>query len=151
MADIQHQFIHCVIKTNLLIEAVTRSDSDIVVPYGLVTQTAPLPPSVEGAIAEYGVANTHLANKEPRAAWFVSHCHTESHREQYVTQLQQFYPVDIYGSCGELQCTREEGSKCWEMVEQRYKYYLAFENSVCADYVTEKLFDALKVRNKDRS
>ena len=64
-----------------------------------------------------------------------------------MAQLQKFFPVDIYGACGEMECVREEGDKCWEMVEQKYKYYLAFENSLCGDYVTEKLFDAMKVKS----
>lgn len=30
------------------------------------------------------------------------------------------------------------------MVERDYMFYLAFENSICADYVTEKFFNAMK-------
>jgi len=36
------------------------------------------------------------------AAWFVSHCHTSSQREKYVTELQKYIDVDIFGYCGEL-------------------------------------------------
>lgn len=32
-------------------------------------------------------------------------------------------------------------TKCYEMLEKDYKFYLAFENSNCVDYITEKLFE----------
>ena len=95
---------------------------------------------LETAIAEFGLANTHLAGKEQnKAAWFVSHCYTASNREKYVAQLQKFYPVEIYGACGEFKCDRVLGAECWMMVEQKYKYYLAFENSLCRDYCKDSL------------
>ena len=126
--------------------AFCRTDSDFFLPYGFLSQKKELPEDLDTAIAEFGLSHTHLVGeKEAKAAWFVSHCETESRREKYVAQLQQFYPVEIYGACGEFECKREMGGECWQMVEQKYKYYLAFENSVCGDYVTEKLFDALKV------
>ena len=76
-------------------------------------------------------------------AWFASNCPTRNRREEYVRQLSQFIPVDIYGSCGNLTCGRDNKSLCLEMLRADYKFYLAFENSLCPDYVTEKLFQTL--------
>ena len=36
----------------------------------------------------------------------VSNCVTNSEREDYVDDLSNFIPVDIYGYCGKLKCTR---------------------------------------------
>lgn len=49
--------------------------------------------------------------------------------------------VDIYGKCGDLKCSRDAMDKCYEMLQTDYKFYLAFENSNCVDYITEKLFE----------
>ena len=58
--------------------------------------------------------------------------------------LQKYLTVDIYGKCGRLTCTREDESVCHKMLEHNYKFYLSFENSICDDYVTEKLFKVLR-------
>ena len=70
-------------------------------------------------------------------AWLVSHCSTQSKRELLVKTLQRYIPVDIYGKCGKP-CP--EGLDCRAYVAANYKFYLAFENSLCTEYVTEKLF-----------
>lgn len=81
-------------------------------------------------------------NKSKLVAWFVTNCDTPIRRENYVTQLRKFIPVDIYGSCGNLKCIKNS-TGCYEMLRRDYKFYLAFENSWCPDYVTEKFYRPL--------
>ena len=47
--------------------------------------------------------------------------------------------MDIYGACGNLTCLRKDG-EFFDMLKKEYKFYLAFENSNCKEYITEKFF-----------
>jgi alpha-1,3-fucosyltransferase len=83
-----------------------------------------------------------LANRTKLIAWFNSHCSTHSQREDYVKQLAELVPVDIYGKCGHLKCLPWMDPRC-DVLLEKYKFYLALENSLCPDYVTEKFYRAL--------
>lgn len=83
-----------------------------------------------------------IAGKKKFAAWFVSHCETLSNREGLTRSLQKYVNVDVFGACGTLKCPHNS-SKCDRMIDTDYKFYLAFENSLCLDYVTEKFYNAL--------
>ena len=50
--------------------------------------------------------------------------------------------MDIYGGCGHLYCGSTD--QCMKMLREDYKFVLAFENSLCTDYVTDKLYSALE-------
>lgn len=80
--------------------------------------------------------------KTKKVAWFAKRCTSQSKREIYVKKLQKHIPVDIYGRCG-IKC--DYGSKCYNNVAKDYVFYLAFENSLCQDYVTEKVIDAFRM------
>ncbi|XP_065556756.1 alpha-(1,3)-fucosyltransferase C-like isoform X1 [Artemia franciscana] len=82
--------------------------------------------------------------KKKGVAWMVSNCVTPSGREDYVQELRRHIPVDVYGKCGTNNCPKQHKKKCYEMIERDYKFYLSFENSLCKDYVTEKLFNILQ-------
>ncbi|XP_060079877.1 alpha-(1,3)-fucosyltransferase C-like [Ylistrum balloti] len=109
---------------------VHRRDSDIFAPYG----------SFARRTSKY---DTHVppfvwTSKEKMAAWFVSNCDAQSRRQEYVRLLQRDVHVDIYGSCGNMTCPKSSSSNCLYQLHKKYRYYLAFENSLCEDYITEK-------------
>ena len=77
-----------------------------------------------------GASNIKLKPKiHQKAAWLVSNCHTHSKREQYVEELQKYFPVDIYGKCGTHSCADEKN--CHKYIGENYMFYLSFENSIC--------------------
>ena len=98
----------------------------------------------------------YAQGKRRLVSWFASSrsCKSHSGREFYVKQLQEYIDVDIYGSCGPFKCGvqktlrnpyKVEHDDCYFLVSVGYKFVLAFENSICEDYVTEKLYNNLKL------
>ena len=45
-----------------------------------------------------------ISKKTKGVAWIVSNCHSSGGREDYVTELKKYIPVDVYGRCGTLKC-----------------------------------------------
>jgi hypothetical protein len=76
-----------------------------------------------------------------QVAWLVSNCRESNNRQKYAHELQKYIPVDIYGKCGTMKCPRSKENKCLEMLDRDYKFYLAFENANCKDYITEKFLE----------
>ncbi|KAK2152927.1 hypothetical protein LSH36_314g00003 [Paralvinella palmiformis] len=85
-----------------------------------------------------------LKNKSKTVAWFVSNCWAPSARMEYARRLSHYVDVGVFGNCGNLTCAK--GNKtCIEQVSGTYMFYLAFENSFCRDYATEKVFRTLQL------
>jgi alpha-1,3-fucosyltransferase len=82
------------------------------------------------------------SNRTKSVAWFVTNCKTPSLRENYFRQLAKFIAVDIYGGCGPLKCVPPQSRQCDRLLDD-YKFYIAAENSICPDYLTEKFYRAL--------
>ena len=95
------------------------------------------------------IAKTHsnpinfAQGKSKMAVWFVSACTSMSSRNEHVDRLKLFVDVDVFGRCGTKQCSRSDPVECRKMAGQDYKFYLALENSLCTDYVSEKFFGPL--------
>ncbi|XP_012282083.1 alpha-(1,3)-fucosyltransferase C [Orussus abietinus] len=131
-----------------------RRDSDLMRPYGIfrmVSGNHVMPPHIPAQWQDVSKdkvpedAKIAFSGKTKLAAWFVSNCATSSKREDLAKELKNFMDVDIYGRCGTLECSRDNSSACQRMLDKDYFFYFAFENSLCPDYVTEKVFNAMQV------
>ena len=88
------------------------------------------------------------SNKEAkhRGAFVSSNCGALTPRLKVAQIISEKIPIDIYGKCnpnkswpkcGEKECTKIQ-------LLQRYKLYLAFENGINENYVTEKIHDGYR-------
>lgn len=88
--------------------------------------------------------------RRPRALWFISHCMQDnrypvlSARIPYALELSKHFPIDVY--------TKKQNCKEWlrplirtspEPKLDDYAFYLAFENNLCGDYVSEKFWKVI--------
>ncbi|XP_064487414.1 alpha-(1,3)-fucosyltransferase C-like [Ornithodoros turicata] len=114
-----------------------RADSDISVAYGVLKRR-----QNRKAMA---LASKRLwKEKNKTAVWVVSNCASNSGREGFVKELQRYIDIDIYGRCGTHECPIDSYDACFRKFESEYYFWLALENALCRDYVTEKLFSALQ-------
>jgi hypothetical protein len=111
-------------------------------------------PCVYPSWREYGsFRRMNSADGMTRGACLYIASNPVRHRDDYVRELMRHIPVDCLGRC--LNNHRIEGfvtgSDRWARgglqsilpVLDAYPFYLAFENSIAEDYVTEKVFHAL--------
>ncbi|XP_064480410.1 glycoprotein 3-alpha-L-fucosyltransferase A-like isoform X2 [Ornithodoros turicata] len=118
--------------------ATYRRDSVIVTPY---EKFVPFDAPVKKLTLN---GRNFAKNKTKLVAWFVSDCRTPNMRMEYAKELAKYVQVDIYGSCGPLKCPHAMSEQCFRMLDEEYKFYLAFESVNCRDYITEKLYNALR-------
>jgi hypothetical protein len=78
--------------------------------------------------------------KDKKVAWFVSNKHAKNKRWEYALELSKHIQVDIYSPNGPFNCSKQQSSDCFYLLNKHYKFYLSFENSNCRHYITEKLF-----------
>ncbi|KAK6174086.1 hypothetical protein SNE40_017429 [Patella caerulea] len=110
-----------------------REDSDIFASYGIVRRKLPS--------ELYNRDLDAIVKAKPKKfVALISHCGTEGKRLEYIQLLQKHIQIDIYGGCGPLKWSRSDDKGFMHMVNSTYKFYLAFENSFCDDYISEKAY-----------
>lgn len=124
--------------------ATYRRDSDFVTPYEKFVSYRELRnyPNLVGKMVGTSTKRNKTdfsKGKSKLVGWFVSNCFTSNRRSLFAQELAKYIKVDIYGGCGPLKCPRFS-AKCTDLLNNDYKFYLAFENSNCRDYITEKFF-----------
>ncbi|XP_075423866.1 4-galactosyl-N-acetylglucosaminide 3-alpha-L-fucosyltransferase FUT5-like [Ascaphus truei] len=100
-----------------------RADSDIFIPYGWLEK-------------HDGSQNFSIPVKTKLVAWAVSNWKPHYRRVQYYEELKKHIHIDRYGR-NQMSLPRGKHTE----ILSTYKFYLAFENSIHEDYITEKLWD----------
>lgn len=112
-----------------------RPDSDFPISYGIYKdydEESQRPSNLQNRRKNWAHGKTKLA------AWIASNCKGPSWpRALFVKNLSRHMDVDMFGKCGDKKCP--PGASCFEVLRS-YKFYLAFENSRCSDYITEKMW-----------
>ena len=88
----------------------------------------------------------YAQEKTGLVAWAVSNCRSRL-RLDYVRQLQKYVSVTVYGKCNcyfqKRRFCKHHDKDCKKELS-KYKFYLAFENDFCHDYVTEKYWERIE-------
>ncbi|KAL7633869.1 UNVERIFIED_CONTAM: hypothetical protein RMT77_015830 [Armadillidium vulgare] len=124
-----------------------RRDSDIFEPFGIVN---PKHQKSERNVVNY--LTEEELEKKKLLIWIGSACykHQPFIRENFVELIKKEFRLDIFGRCGQT-CDDYSGLNIYGNIiggnpcDQRipnYAFYLAVENSLCDDYVTEKIYKA---------
>uniref|UniRef100_A0A8C5SN83 Fucosyltransferase n=1 Tax=Laticauda laticaudata TaxID=8630 RepID=A0A8C5SN83_LATLA len=99
-----------------------RRDADIHVPYGLLT----FKPKVYQAV---------VPPKDKLVCWIVSNRYPQE-RIRYYKELKKYIKIHTYGKLFGRHLSRKE----FMPTVSSCKFYLAFENSIFKDYITEKIY-----------
>ena len=97
---------------------------------------------------KFDESNDFSQGKSGLAVAVISNCYDKSRRLEFIKEMQNYMSVRVFGKCGTSDCpirfkNRTLGD-CKEIIATEYKFYLAFENSICSDYITEKFFEILR-------
>ncbi|XP_061600393.1 4-galactosyl-N-acetylglucosaminide 3-alpha-L-fucosyltransferase 9-like [Cololabis saira] len=104
-----------------------RRDADIALPYG----------SIIAAETKNFVPPT----KDKLICWFVSNWNQDHERVKYYDELKNHVEIHAYGNAFGSHISDED----YFSTMGSCKFYLAFENSIHKDYMTEKLYNPLSV------
>ena len=107
-----------------------RLDSEVVVAHG---RTVPLAPGEKPSVDYKSI----FKSKNRTVAALITHAPTPNQRLEYVKELEKHIDLHFYGRQGKMNCPGYMQNDC--KVLEEYKFYLAFENSNCEDYVSEKV------------
>lgn len=105
-----------------------RQDADIEVPYGSI-------------VAAEGEEDFVPPSKNKLICWIVSNWNQDHVRVKYYNELYKHIEVHAYGQAFGEYITDQD----YFPTMASCKFYLAFENSIHKDYITEKLYNPLSV------
>ena len=124
------------------LSATYRNEADIVLNYGKCKP--------RNSSSSFKRSADNKEEKTGLVIWLVSNCNASSNRLEYARELQKFITLDIGGHCGDNDTQKIFGRRSFYTPFQslnKYKFYLAFENTFCDQYISEKVFKVLDVES----
>ncbi|KAL7079968.1 hypothetical protein ACQ4LE_000048 [Meloidogyne hapla] len=118
--------------------ATYRSDSSVYMPYDALTKIKPDTPKEYIWDQKEVLANVKSKTKFVFQA--VAHCNANSGRDLLTRKMSELEKIDAAGYCFGAEYTKER----YESELENHFFYLAFENNMCLNYVTEKFWSALR-------
>ncbi|KAH3741711.1 3-galactosyl-N-acetylglucosaminide 4-alpha-L-fucosyltransferase FUT3-like [Dreissena polymorpha] len=112
--------------------------SDIIMPFGAITVSDVTQPLDWFAVAD----------KKYKDAVFIetNSCFARSERGEYIETLKLYINIEIFhaNDCHDSRkvwhcASRHYSDACYDIINE-YKFYLAFEDALCEDYVTDQFF-----------
>jgi hypothetical protein len=128
-------------KIEILIS--THKHSDVVVNYVYGLQMSDEFHHNPLKVRKHLMENNVMMNKKKDvlASSWISNCKSEV-RNAYVTELSKYIKIDHYGGCYNTGLKGRDYDKVTQ--QSKYKFVLAFENTIQTDYLSEKYYEALK-------
>ena len=121
-----------------------RRDSTIFTPYDMYLEKPDIKTNTNVTKPEVLVPS-HFREKTKMAVIVTSNCRVQSRRYRIVKELSKHIDVHEMGSCSDhVVCPKRKGFYECDKYIDKYKFYLAFENSYCRDYFTEKFWRSLE-------
>lgn len=90
---------------------------------------------------DYIYPNYTDPGKPNKGVFIASNCWTTNARIDFINDISKHYHIDTHGGCFDGKISK---NKVDALLTTSYKYYFAFENSNCEDYITEKIFTAFR-------
>ncbi|KAI6196041.1 Glyco-tran-10-N domain-containing protein [Aphelenchoides besseyi] len=97
-------------------------------------------------IANFNQSTVTSEKRTRGAVWFVSNCNSKE-RLEVAKELSKYMTVDVGGKCAFNESARDlcpRSTDCNKLISGYY-FYLAFENSNCEEYITEKFVSLLQL------
>ena len=87
------------------------------------------------------------------ASIVLSNCESTNRREETIKNLGEFITIDVYGACGSGKIDThwsdnfgmQHFPSSYQPLGEKYPFLLAFENSHCTDYISERFHIILEV------
>ncbi|XP_053616796.1 alpha-(1,3)-fucosyltransferase C-like [Plodia interpunctella] len=94
------------------------------------------------------LSKSRYHSKSKAAAIFLDKCDSRSEREKFILELQKELAkyklsIDVFGKCGK-ECKRKSMAPCFWKLRKNYFFYLALEDSIAEDYITEQILYGYK-------